>query len=564
MQKHGISNRIMEAGFHFKNGASPKSLTGRNELFRKLYYFPILLLLITTTVNGQSVKDFENMIASSQVFWVTEDKPVFRATCTGKVKISKLQNYFSKKNQDKVKEKYGYYLTLEHYVANLDLVSVFYFSSPDYSKQKGAEKMTEKKMVSGKLEPFPFSIRAFEPYRYGFKKGVFTVFEPSFVGYKDLGNGFWMVWVETRKGILGHKENGPVGLINDKGKLLIDPKNSSYCNIENFVNGVALVRTCGAWDEYRKWYGTDGIVYGFINVEGKEIVPAEYSTLVVDQTGMYKFRKNDKVGYFTTDGKIKIPFIYDKLDLCLALKNRQWIYKNTIKALKDGKWGLLDNEGNTLLPFVYKNMEVSLYQNDLVSLQTEDNKWGFFSINAGKITVPPQYDEVNGAYNASGKINVAKNGEWFEMDPASAIIGKSHKEIQVENEKMLKEKENLRRRHIESLRTGQTLLGRKYRHDGGLFEKDHFMAIKAEVVMWNEDKSAIYVKIIKKGVKGGGSDITSSFDLEYMGASTKVMINEHYWINPFNGTDGWTFIAGTAEAINDWPEKVTHYLYPNI
>ena len=138
--------------------------------------------------------------------------------------------------------------------------------------------------------------------------------------------------------------------------------------------------------------------YGFINIEGMEIIPCKYEDvaflrgdiLEIDKEYIYDDYKDsllcvktdNKYGLINLEGKEIIPCKYDNLTLFYG----GWLFKTE----SANKYGLVDSYGKERIPCEYDDF--TLFQNRLIKAKT-DNKYGLFEFD-GKEIVPCKYDNL--------------------------------------------------------------------------------------------------------------------------------------------------------------------------
>lgn len=89
----------------------------------------------------------------------------------------------------------------------------------------------------------------------------------------------------------------------------------------------------------------NGEKWGFIDTEGKEIIPCSYDMVSSFNEELAAVCKNNKWGYVNTKGKLVIPCIYDYVnDFSEGLAS----------VSKNKKEGFIDKEGKVVIPFIYK------------------------------------------------------------------------------------------------------------------------------------------------------------------------------------------------------------------
>ncbi len=177
--------------------------------------------------------------------------------------------------------------------------------------------------------------------------------------------------------ILGYKDgffyvvrDGKYGLIDDVGKVVIEPKD--YDSICYFRGRIATVRS--------------GENYGVINRAGDLIVPVRYKEISVMDDGY--IRASNEGDYFPigrgTNVYFSHKFIADTLsDMCVVVSDGM----SKILSAKTGK--LLTKKS-------YDYVDTTLYRNSLISIT--DNKtpkhYGMLDIRTGKEIVPIKFESL--------------------------------------------------------------------------------------------------------------------------------------------------------------------------
>lgn len=133
--------------------------------------------------------------------------------------------------------------------------------------------------------------------------------------------------------VLALDENNTLTVINSGGKESIV---RNVTQIGDFENNYAVFKS--------------NEKYGFFNVQGTIVVPAEYDyvkdfstmTTYTNADNLLPVRKNDKWGFVNNRNEQVIPFIYEDV--------APFSFGITM-AKKDGNWGLIDTKNRTIVPF---------------------------------------------------------------------------------------------------------------------------------------------------------------------------------------------------------------------
>lgn len=185
---------------------------------------------------------------------------------------------------------------------------------------------------------------------------------------------------------------------------------------------------------------SDKLKYGFIDKDGKEIIPFIYDEANNFVNGLALVRKNGKRGYIDKDGKEVIPLIYKYAvpffgNMALVSKDANkcyyidrsgkmiapfdFVYANIFSMTKEGiivwnddkKQGFVNNEGKLVLPCIYDDISLG-YCDDLLCVQ-KDNDFGYYN-TTGKEIVPCKYGMGLASYNGIAKVF----DEWAGDDGA--------------------------------------------------------------------------------------------------------------------------------------------------
>ncbi len=171
---------------------------------------------------------------------------------------------------------------------------------------------------------------------------------------------------------------------------------SMYDYIYSFSEGMAMVRK--------------GEKCGYINTEGKEIIPCVYDNVHNFSEGIAKVKKGEKWGCINIEGKEIIPCVYEDYNIgdCLG---------GLIAVKKEGKWGQLDKMGKEVIPCMYDSMDI--FSEGLARVE-KDRKWGYINTK-GEEVIPLIYYMVG---NFSNGIALAINSE-----NKAGLIDKMGKEV---------------------------------------------------------------------------------------------------------------------------------------
>ena len=187
------------------------------------------------------------------------------------------------------------------------------------------------------------------------------------------------------------------GVIDIYGKEIVKPQ---YNNRLQFKNGFAVVTKFNyprtGWNIQDKT--------GLINRNGEVVIPVEYAGVsqivkgvaVVQQFGLLKF------ALVSQNGEMITPFKFDGMNA--PISNLEFNEENTSSGLipamvgdyKTGKWGFINFKGETVIPFQY---QAAFYFKNGYSIVKLNNKWGAINIK-GEITISVEYDAPDNYFSS--------------------------------------------------------------------------------------------------------------------------------------------------------------------
>ena len=167
--------------------------------------------------------------------------------------------------------------------------------------------------------------------------------------------------------------------------------------------------------EYREAWAMmkKGRKYGFIDTQGKEVVPPIYSGIWY--FGEYKedwakVKKKGNYGFIDTQGQEVVPTIYSSISYFGEYKEDWAMVK------KDGEYGFIDTKGKEVVPVIYSGIwYFGEYKKDWAMVK-KDGKYGFIDTK-GQEVVPPIYSSIEyfGEYKEDWA-KVKKDGEYRFID----------------------------------------------------------------------------------------------------------------------------------------------------
>ena len=160
-------------------------------------------------------------------------------------------------------------------------------------------------------------------------------------------------------------ENGVCGLMDGEGNVIVEPTLSGW---DYFSMGLARVH-----DIDNNW--------GFIDLDGKEVVPLKYGYASWFSEGMVQVQKNRMHGFCDANGKEVIPLKY---------KNAIGFHEGWAAVQnEEGLWGYVDKQGNLVIPHKFKG--AGSFHEGLAEVRDESRLSGFID-RTGKVVIPFKYD----------------------------------------------------------------------------------------------------------------------------------------------------------------------------
>jgi len=158
--------------------------------------------------------------------------------------------------------------------------------------------------------------------------------------------------------------------------------------------------------------------WGYIDREGKEVIPPRFSHAGSFSNGLacvsklkkdvwFSIDDNESYGFIDKTGKVIIPFIYESANdfrngLC-------WVLKNS-------KWGLIDDSGKLVTQFIYD--EAVDFENDLAVVRIT-KKTGVIN-KFGNEVIPMEYESIY--IKPTGFMKVKKDQLWGLCGPDGLFI----------------------------------------------------------------------------------------------------------------------------------------------
>lgn len=233
-------------------------------------------------------------------------------------------------------------------------------------------------------------------YKAGYVNPQNEVVIPFKYHFASAFNDGWAVVAKENK-----KEKRTYFIIDKKNKKQLKTKQYDYISSEGYSEGLIIVRKDGK--------------YGAIDKQGKVIIPFEYEKLAAFKEGLASAKKNGKYGYINAQNEMVIDFQFD-----MTFNS----FKNGIAVVAMGerlnyKEAMIDKNGKILTPFKYSSIsevypDLGIYE-VLYKAPVEDepgytvNQHGYVD-RTGKEVVPAKYI---GLYLINENEACVKQGDKF-------------------------------------------------------------------------------------------------------------------------------------------------------
>ncbi len=236
--------------------------------------------------------------------------------------------------------------------------------------------------------------------------------------------------------------------IDQTGKVVSEPE---YDDASTFQNGVCPVVHKGKWgfvaqdlvlfspkyeysfsDEHERWSYRNsekgdpipvskGGKFGFVNLDGKEIIKPQYEDATAYVWGAARVQKGGKYGLIDKTGKEVLPFIYDEIE---------YDYRKKIAIIsKSDKKGIYA-DGKFLLPCEYTSIDFFTATKDgkveQLCYVTKNGAKGVYNLTEKKMTVDCRFKTVELKDNVldanSGEFYYSISGESLSLKDLSSFV----------------------------------------------------------------------------------------------------------------------------------------------
>lgn len=166
---------------------------------------------------------------------------------------------------------------------------------------------------------------------------------------------------------------------------------------------------------------TEGLVrtvkngkYGFVDANGKMVIPAEYDYAKDFNNGVAIVKKDKETFYINKANTFIIPATTSDYSAVYGFSEGFAVANNA-----QYKYGFIDKKGNVVIPFTYD--DASEFKNGLARVE-QNGKDAFINTN-NEIVIPFEtYDGVYPSVGANGLINVKKGNQYGYADANGKMV----------------------------------------------------------------------------------------------------------------------------------------------
>lgn len=194
---------------------------------------------------------------------------------------------------------------------------------------------------------------------------------------------------------------------------------NKYDFVGDLKNGFARVNLGGEWHfsdgvNRQKWF--TGGKWGFIDKEGREIVPCQYDDVHDFREGFASVELDGKWGFVDKDGAVVITYKYE---------NAGYFSEGLAPVRMNTKYGFIDKTGQEVIPCKYDGAK--RFSEGLAAVKVNDGrlpaflfgKWGYID-KTGREVIPCKFD--NAENFTEGMATVLLDGESLKIDK----MGETH------------------------------------------------------------------------------------------------------------------------------------------
>ena len=198
------------------------------------------------------------------------------------------------------------------------------------------------------------------------------------------------------------KLDGNYYYLNDKGKIIVPS--------HNMFN-----KKAGVIDHAGK--------YGFIDPNGKELLPAVYNNINGDSEDFFVVLKDCKYGVVSPNGilitPIKYDYIYGNGELTELSFNNRYYGSKLCEVIIGHSSGVINAMGTEIIPPIYDEI-TSWIENGVIAVRL-GNKWGYIDTNGHSFAGSIHYENIGG-FLTNKLLSAKYNGKWGAVNQNGDVM----------------------------------------------------------------------------------------------------------------------------------------------
>ena len=212
--------------------------------------------------------------------------------------------------------------------------------------------------------------------------------------------GHSIVYTNEKEQLMLVRRGNKMGLVSDQGAWLLPPEYDTI-NLQ--------------WKTYL-WLKKDDKVT-FADTRGKLLLPLQFEDVGILDDDHFDVKTNGKWGIFSVrENKLVIPAIYEGFDYCGGC-GRKGDY---VFAQKDGKWGVVDFTNKTLSPFEYEHEHMFMRSDNWILSFKKAGREVVLNLAANKEYLAPEYTGMELLDN--GLLKAKKNGRYGLINEEGTLV----------------------------------------------------------------------------------------------------------------------------------------------
>lgn len=228
---------------------------------------------------------------------------------------------------------------------------------------------------------------------------IIAAFHPVRTTPPDNG-GHSLVVPDEQAGMLLVKNNGKTGMVNQQGNWILP---AEYDTIELQWKTLLVLRKEGKM--------------AYADTYGKLLLPLEFEDAGILDDDHFDVKTGGKWGiYSVPEKKLIIPAMYDGFDYCGGC-GRKGDY---LFAEKGGKWGIVDFSNKVLLPFEYTHEHSFMRSDNWVLALKKNGQELVINLDLKKEYAAPEYSDMSVIGN--GLLKARKNGLYGLIDAEGKVV----------------------------------------------------------------------------------------------------------------------------------------------